>query len=457
MRTNEKVDFSKFGKSFQEKLCQLILHDRPFADQIGEVLEYGFFELKHLQVFARKIYEYKKDYGVHPTVEIMTTVFRTSLEDENEATQQMVRDYFARTMSSEVSDRESKYIKEKTLEFCRKQSLKKAMIKSVDLLQSSSFDEISHLIEEAIKLGSDNDFGYDYVKDFEQRFLTRARNPVSTGWSEVDSISKGGLGSKELGVVIAPTGAGKSMMLVHLGAQALKQGKNVVHYTLELGDTVVASRYDSCLTGVKLGELFSYKDLIYDKVQDIEGRLIVKEYPTKSASPATIRAHLERVQQRGTNVDMVIVDYGDLLRPSIIRKEKRHELETIYEDLRAIGQDFQCPIWTASQTNRSGLNATVVTMEEISEAFKKSFVADFICTVSRTKDDKMANTGIMFVAKNRNGPDGMQFPLFMDTSNIRIKVLEASEENFTRITTAREQKETLAEKYKKHRKEIRNV
>tara|TARA_R110002153_G_scaffold1580_15_gene8128 strand:+ start:1571 stop:2926 length:1356 start_codon:yes stop_codon:yes gene_type:complete len=451
------VDFSKFGKSFQEKLCQLILHDRPFSDQIGEVLDYSFFELKHLQVFARKIYDYKKDYSVHPTVDIMTTVLRTTLDEENEATKQMVRDYFARTMASEVSEQESAFIKEQAIDFCRKQCLKKAMIKSVDLLHNSSFDEISHLIKEAIKLGSDNDFGYDYLQDFEERFLTKARNPVPTGWSEIDAISKGGLGSKELGVVIAPTGAGKSMMLVHLGAEALKQGKNVVHYTLELGDTVVASRYDSCLTGVKLGELFSFKDLIYDKVQKIEGKLIVKEYPTKSASPATIRTHLERVQQRGTKVDMVIVDYGDLLRPSIIRKEKRHELETIYEDLRAIGQEFGCPIWTASQTNRSGLNATVVTMEEISEAFNKCFVADFICTVSRTKDDKIANTGIMFVAKNRNGPDGMQFPLFMDTSNVKIKVLEASEENFTRITTAREQKETLAEKYKKHRKEVRNV
>jgi replicative DNA helicase len=457
LRTDEKVDFSKFGKSFQEKLCQLILHERSFADQIGEVLDYSFFELKHLQVFARKVYDYKKDYAVHPTVEIMTTVLRTSLDDENEATKQMVRDYFVRTMSSQVSEQESQYIKEQAIDFCRKQSLKKAMIKSVDLLHNSSFDEIAHLIKEAIKLGSDNDFGYDYLQDFEERFLKKARNPVSTGWSEIDAINEGGLGSKELGVVIAPTGAGKSMMLVHLGAEALKQGKNVVHYTLELSDTAVASRYDSCITGVKLGELFSFKDLIYDKIQNIEGKLIVKEYPTKSATPATIRAHLERIQLRGTKVDLVIVDYGDLLRPSIIRKEKRHELETIYEDLRAIGQDFKCPVWTASQTNRSGLNATVVTMEEISEAFNKCFVADFICTVSRTKDDKMANTGILFVAKNRNGPDGMQFPLFMDTSNVKIKVLEASEENFTRITTAREQKETLAEKYKKHRKDVRNV
>ena len=104
-------------------------------------------------------------------------------------------------------------------------------------------------------MGSDNNFGHDYLKDFEARFIPRYRCPVSTGWREVDDLCRGGHGQGELGVVIAPTGAGKSMALVHLGAQALKQGKTVVHYTLELQDTVVASRYDSCLTGYPLSGL----------------------------------------------------------------------------------------------------------------------------------------------------------------------------------------------------------
>jgi hypothetical protein len=121
---------------------------------------------------------------------------------------------------------------------------------------------------------------------------------------------------------------------------------------------------------------------------------------------------------------MIIVDYGDLIRPENSRKdEKRHQLETIYEELRGIAQICECPLWTASQTNRSGLNAEVITMESISEAFNKCFVADFIFTVSRTVEDKNTNQGRIFVAKNRNGPDGLVYPLFMDTSNVKIKVL----------------------------------
>jgi len=240
------------------------------------------------------------------------------------------------------------------------------------------------------------------------------------------------------------------MVLVHLGAQAIKAGKNVVHYTLELADTVVASRYDSCITGVQLSDLFTFKEQIYETVQDLDGGLIVKEYPTKSASTRTLENHLEKLRQRDFRIDMILVDYGDLLKPNVIRKEKRMELESIYEELRAIAQKFSCPVWTASQTNRSGLNAEVITMESISEAFNKCFVADFIFSVSRTIDDKNANTGRMFIAKNRFGPDGLIYPLLMDTSNVKIEVLEPTGETVNDIVvkSAKEQAEVLKEKYK---------
>ena len=120
---------------------------------------------------------------------------------------------------------------------------------------------------------------------------------------------------------------------------------------------------------------------------------------------------------------MIIVDYGDILKSTSAFKEKRNELESIYEELRALSTEFQCPVWTASQTNRSGLNAEVITMEQISEAFNKCFVADFIFSVSRTIEDKKTNKGKIFIAKNRNGPDGIVYDIFMDTSNVSIKIL----------------------------------
>jgi len=383
----------------------------------------------------------------------MKTILRSELDNENELTSKQVREYYVRSQVNAVTDIE--YIKDTALDFCKKQNLKSAMVKSIALLQNSSFDEISQVINDSLKLGMDNDEGYDYKKDFEERFKPRFRNPVSTGWELIDDICKGGLGQKELGVVIAPTGAGKSMALVHLGTQALLEGKTVVHYTLELQDTVVASRYDSCLTKIPLQNLTSFKEQIYEEFQDISGRLIVKEYPTKTASTQTIRNHLEKLRMRSIDVDMIIVDYGDLLRPVRYLKEKRNELESIYEELRGIAAEYEAPVWTASQTNRSGLNAEVITMESISEAFNKCFIADFIFTISRTIDDKVANSGRLFVAKNRNGPDGLVFPLFMDTANVCIKVLEPSEEDEVVEVSAKKQKQRLVDTYNNMKKNNR--
>jgi len=450
MLANEKANFSKFGKDFQEKLCQHMLNDRSFCDQMREVFDVEFLELKFLRVFVNKIFDYKDEFESHPSHKTLAMLLRSGLEDETSVIQKQTRDFFTRIYKLEISDEDSEFIKSTSLDFCKKQKLKEAMLQSVKLLQTSSFDEIAHIINEALKLGSDNDFGYDYLKDFEERWVTKPRVPMTTGWGRIDDICGGGLGKGELGVVIAPTGVGKSMALVHLGTQAIKKGKSVVHYTLELGSTTIASRYDSCLTKVGLKDLHMFKEHIYEKIQELNANLVIKEYPTKSASPATIKNHLEKLRLRGHDIDLIIIDYGDLLRPSIIRKEKRHELETIYEDLRALAQVYECPIWTASQTNRSGLNAEVITMESISEAFNKCFVADFIFTISRTSHDKKNNNGRMFVAKNRNGPDGIEFPLAMDTSAVFIDVLEQEDDEVRSVVkSVAEQRKFLEERYKK--------
>ena len=131
-------------------------------------------------------------------------------------------------------------------------------------------------------------------------------------------------------------------------------------------------------------------------------------------------------------------------------------MESIYEDLRAIAQEYKCPIWTASQTNRSGLNAEIITMEAISEAFNKCFIADFIFSISRTVENKNNNTARMFIAKNRNGPDGLIYPLFMDTSRVKIKVLEPTDETIGQVdsqSALKKQREKIKNIYKESRRQ----
>jgi replicative DNA helicase len=455
MTKKEQESFSQFGKSFQEKLGRIILHDRVFSDQMQEVLEYKHFDKKYLQAFVQAVFDYKEKYEAHPTFAIMVPVIKEELLDYPELVKRQVFDYLSRIKSGDVSGDDAEYVKQKSLDFCKKQKLKQAILTSVDLLQKSSFEEIQKVINEAMKLGTDNDHGHDFIQDFETRYLPQTRAPVVTGWDEIDSITRGGLGKRELGVVVAPTGAGKSMALVHIGSRAVVLGKTVIHYTLELAETTIGLRYDSAITGVPLSMTFEYKDQIKEKITNIEGQLIVKEYPTKSATTKTLENHLDRLRQKGVEPDMIIVDYADLLRPATTsyKQELRHSLGDIYEELRGIAQKYDMPVWTASQTNRGGLNAEVITMEAISEAFNKCFVADFICTISRTAQDKTENTGRMFVAKNRNGPDGMVYPMNMDTSKVYLEVLPVEDGGTIDSVVAKtkeEQQQWLVKKYKNY-------
>ena len=130
---NKPTDFSKFGKAFQESLAHLIMNQRAFADQIREVLSIDFFELKYLQVFVDKVLKHKDKYGVHPSKDAMLAILRTELDEENSTTQKQTRDFFARIYKSEIEIGGEEYIKETSLDFCRKQKLKEAMIKSVKL------------------------------------------------------------------------------------------------------------------------------------------------------------------------------------------------------------------------------------------------------------------------------------------------------------------------------------
>lgn len=152
----------------------------------------------------------------------------------------------------------------------------------------------------------------------------------------------------------------------------MKAGKNVVYYSLELDDKTISLRFDSCLTGIPLDNLFSRKNLVLEHIEGVSGKLLVKEYPTKTANTNVIRSHLDKLKQNNFKVDLIIVDYGDLLKPMTTRKEKREELETIYEDLRAIAKETNCPVFTASQTNRCfSVDTTTYVVEEGSKLIEK--------------------------------------------------------------------------------------
>ena len=286
-------------------------------------------------------------------------------------------------------------------------------------------------MKEAISVGVPSTLGHNFFEDMEARFVKVNRGACPTGISQLDKkdILDGGLGRGEIGVVTANTGVGKSHWLVEMGAEALRRGKNVIHYTFELSETAVGIRYDSNLCGIPSTDIRERKKEVIKKYQELElGSLIIKEFPTGSATVMTLRNHLEKLMLKSFVPSLIIVDYADIMRATRRLDSLRHELKLIYEELRNLAMELKLPIWTASQANRDSANSSVVGLENMSEAYGKAMVADVVISISRKPMEKANGSGRLFVAKNRAGRDGILFPIYLDTSMSKIHVSENTEE-----------------------------
>ena len=316
---------------------------------------------------------------------------------------------------------------EKHLNIFKNQKLKNAIIESVDILEANGdFSTIKTLIDDAMNAGTERNFGHEYFEMIEDRYSEMARTTTQTPWDVINELTQGGLGKGELGVIVAPSGAGKTWVLSAIGARAIKENKNVIHFTLELNEAYVGLRYDSIFTGIANQNLKYHKDDVQSEMDKLKGDLVIKYYPTKTASVNTISAHLKRITNLGTEVDMVIVDYGDILKDTQFAKEVRHALGNIYEDLRGLAGEFQIPIWTASQANRSALDEDVIEAQKVSESYQKVMTADFVMSLSRKVEDKIGNTGRFHIIKNRFGPDGITYPAKVNTNTGIINIFESS-------------------------------
>ena len=240
-------------------------------------------------------------------------------------------------------------------------------------------------------MGSSRDIGHDYVEGLEERLTESVRDVVSTSWDVINEVMDGGLGKGELGVIVAPAGIGKTWMLQVLGSAAVKDGLTVVHYTLELNQTYVGLRYDTVFSGVTTANIKYHQDDVKKVIERLPGKLVIKYYPTRSATVPTLASHLKQLDIQSIKPDLVLVDYADILRDVGGAREVRHQLGNIYEDLRGMAGEFDLPVWTASQANRSSLEEEVIDASKVAESYSKVMTADFVMSVSRKVEDKVAN------------------------------------------------------------------
>jgi archaellum biogenesis ATPase FlaH len=410
---------SEYGYGFQVKVIAAMFTDRSFLQQIADIIQSDYFESDAnswlLEIILTHFREYKsppsKDVLKVKVTEIDNDILKTAILEQ-------LKEVFRYMESDDLS-----FVKDEILKFCKNQEIKRAIMDSVGLLKMGNYDEIKTKIDGAMKAGADTNIGLDYKANIAARYAEASRQTITTGWDVVDDLMDGGLAPGELGVVMAPAGIGKSWMLINIGANAMRAGHTVIHYTLELNENYVGQRYDSVLTGINAQTLKHHQDTVQEKMNSLRGDLIVKYFPTKSVGVMGIKAHLEKTIMLGKTPALVIVDYGDLLKINA-KKDKHEALEELYEELRGMAGEYDIPVWTASQAGRSALEEDVIEADKIASSYGKVMVADFLMSLSRKVEDKMSGTGRGHVIKNRFGPDGITLPSKINTNNGQFQFFE---------------------------------
>jgi replicative DNA helicase len=410
-----KVDTFEYGYSVQAKILTCIITDREFTTQILDIFDKSYFDSKALQWLCDKTLGYFKDFKTMPTLEVFQVEI-SKLDKDSIFKKEVIS--ALKDVWTSIGSEDLPFIKKDIMQFCVNQEYKKFLVEGVDLYESRDFDKLEKAFKDVTKrVNINTNLGHDYLNDIDYRYTEEANDEkIETPWQVMDDITGGGLPKKKLAIIMAPTGIGKSWFLAAIGAHALKQGKTVLHYTLELDDIYVAQRYDTILTGIPFGNLKYNIDKVKKSLKKYEGKLFIKEFPPGTLSLQGLESHIDKFIMNGIVPDIVVLDYVELLKiPFTGNISETKVLGELYKDLRGLAGTKNVAVWSADQSNREGSDEDVIGTNRISNSYAKLFAVDLLATVSRKDKDKQHKTVRVHIAKSRLGPDGITFPGKMDT------------------------------------------
>lgn len=450
---DSKKSFANFDRHFQEKVVQAMLTDRQWAAQIAEVINLDYFDYAYLRQLTSKYLGYYQKYKEFPSLELFVSVVREDLKNEADAALDLqIKTVIVNTKNKkDLGDLQ--HVKEVALSFCRQQGFKNALVECADLVnEEDQYDRAVEIIKSAITAGQAHSPGMDLENDIDARYSETYRNTVRTNIQSVNGVDSldarkilnGGAGAGELNVVIAPTGVGKSHFLVHIGAQALLQNKNVLHFTFELNERAVGIRYDSHLLDIDSLECPERKQEVKDFYLENAGkigRLRVKYFPTGSATVNTLRSFIDKLSLENFRPDLIVVDYAGIMRSTERYELPRMELKKIYEELRCFAAEQDVPVWTACQSNKEGADSEIISLANMSEAYAQAHICDFVVGLGRPETQKATGFGTIFIAKNRAGLDGISYKVRINTARSRITMLSEEEVQSLTAEQQREQEE----------------
>lgn len=414
----------QYGKGFQLKVLGSLLTDKKFLLNVRDVLTDNYFDADSHKWIITQITDYFDKFHTTITMDVLKVELQ---KVENEVLQTALKEELRNSYQASQEDLE--YVQEEFTTFCKNQKMKAAILDSADLLKDGDFDGIRNLVEEAIKAGMDKNLGHEYNKDVESRYRVDYRPTIPSPWPILNQGIQGGFGPGDLGIIFGSPGGGKSWTMVAVAAHAVKLGYKVNYYTLELGEDYVGKRFDCYFTGYSIDDVNKHRHEVQDEINNLKGKLIVKEYPPKGASVNTIKAHVQKCIDIDHKPDLIIIDYVDYLKPPSRGRntERKHEIDDVFIATKGLAKELKIPILTPSQVNRMGARDSVIEGDKAAGSYDKMMVADICLSLSRMKEDKVLGTGRIHVMKNRYGQDGMTYNIKMDTNNGHIQFLEESD------------------------------
>ena len=422
----------QYGKGFQLKVLGSLLTDKKFLLNVRDVLHDFYFDADSHKWIVNQIINYFDKYHTNITMDVLKVELQ---KVENEVLQVALKEELRNSYQASQEDLE--YVQEEFTTFCKNQEMKNAILNAADLLKQADFDGIRNLVEKAMKAGMDKHIGHEYNKDIETRYRTDYRPTIPTPWPIFNEGIQGGFGPGDLGIVFGNPGGGKSWTMVAIAAHAVKMGYKVNYYTLELGEDYVGKRFDCYFTGYSIDEVNKHRKEVETYVNNLKGKLIVKEYAPKQASVGTIRSHIQKCADMDHKPDLVIIDYVDYLRAPSKSKfsERKDEIDDVFIATKGLAKEMKIPILTPSQVIRMGAKDNVIEGDKAAGSYDKMMVADICISLSRQKEDKVLGTGRVHVMKNRYGQDGMTYNVKMDTNNGHIEFIDRASESELETTS----------------------
>ena len=410
MASNKNFDY--LGSTFQIQLINQIIVDKDFSRSIIDVIENNYFENKYFKIIIQMIKEYYTKYEHIPTFDTLEQITKSELQQE--LASKIVLDTLTKIKDAPTEGQE--FVQEKALKFCKQQELQKAITKAQKVIDGGEFenyDTLETLVREALQVGEREDGTEDVFNNLDEVLNEDYRHPIPMGIPGIDRLLKGGLARGEIGVVLAPTGVGKSTLLTKISNHAFNLGYNVLQIFFEDNPKIIQRKHITLWTKVHPDELTLKKDEVMAKVKEIkdsmENKLILKKLPSDTVTMLQIKGQIRKMIADGNKVDMVLLDYIDCVVPNKNLGDEWKSEGSVMRAFESMCHELDLVGWTATQGNRSSISSDVVTTDQMGGSIKKAQVGHVIISVAKSLQQKEMKLATIAITKSRIGDDGVVF------------------------------------------------